>query len=66
MFRKYAKQLTGIGAEPVAGAGAGGGAASIGLLICDEGHRLKSSSADNQTIKALSQVKPARPIYSCS
>ena len=49
MLRKYASLLT----TPAAGA-------AIGLLICDEGHRLKSTSGNQTTVALASLPTPRR------
>lgn len=55
MVRKYAPILRGMG-----GPGSGS-SARVGLLICDEGHRLKSSGG-NKTIEALLAIPTDRRI----
>jgi DNA repair and recombination protein RAD54 and RAD54-like protein len=59
MLRKHADVLTAaLGGGSGSSAGGGG---KVGLLVCDEGHRLKSSGG-NKTIAALESLRARRRV----
>lgn len=61
-YRKYSERLNGRShSRSSTGPGAGGGTPTFDLLICDEGHRLKSSGG-NKTIEALSAAPTKRRV----
>jgi len=62
-YRRFSKQINGMGSARRGGASSSTGASShpVGLLICDEGHRLKQAGG-NQTIRALAGCPTMRRV----